>query len=146
MPVKPVEVHCEKIKVYSLKIDATLGRIPRHCSFSSWDAPLARWRSLHDKCCDRGKQLNTSASFDSPQSVKTRPDFEKNLRTAAACQFISRRKPGGLLNKAADVFKVSKHFQRLRKLNCCLLRKPNFHTRAQAAAKHGFNKNHTDAF
>lgn len=54
----------------------------------------------------------------------------------------------GLLNKAADVFKVSKHFQRLCKLNCCLLRKPNFHThtRAQAAAKHGFDKNHTDAF
>lgn len=66
MPVKPVEVHCEKIKVYSLKIDATLGRIPRHCSFSSWDALLARWRSVQDKCCDRGKQLNVSACSNAP--------------------------------------------------------------------------------
>lgn len=86
----------------------------------------------------------SSHSFGSLQSTphpkkppkKLQPDFGDLRMAAAACQCNCRCKmlhaattsdPRGPLSKAGDAFKVSKHFQRLHKFNCCSLRKPNFH-------------------
>lgn len=115
-----------------MKIDATL--ITAGCSSAIGDVLFAGLRSVHDRCCGTGKQLNISGcerclnlSFDSLQSLKTRLESGRVDAALYGSSHRLRRCLGRLLNGAADVVKVSKHFQRLYKFDCSSLRNPDFH-------------------
>lgn len=117
-----------------MKIDATLRIITAACSSLISDVLFAGLRSVHDRCCGTGKQLNISVcehclnlSFDSLQSLKTRLELGRVDAALYGSSHRLRHCPGRLLNGAADVVKVSKHFQRLYKFDCSSLRNSDFH-------------------
>lgn len=116
------------------EIDAILRIITADCSSVISDVLFAGLCSVHDRCCGTGKQLNISVcerclnlSFDSLQSLKTRLESARVDAALYGSFHRLRHCPGRLLNGAADVVKVSKHFQRLYKFDCSSLCNPDFH-------------------